>query len=233
MNQSRPGPVNPPAPEGLVVMTVKLATDKVRQRIGLEGKSKHPWVVPPHFMCFASKDASGEHLEVTIDMAGWTPSCEANFVGVTVDAITLSEDADLFTVAVAGAVTIAASCEDMDQDSLTYCTPGDTVWWRRSEDTQGFTTAPDIRTLSIVGTNTVVPSLSAADLAAIDPIFEAVRSLNYDDVVTVGDKTWTVAELKRKNRLWAASRGDGGPIGMLLAKGSYVQHEIRVLLAPS
>ena len=84
-----------------------------------------------------------------------------------------------------------------------------------------------------MGTNTAVPALRSDDLKRIDPIYDAMLGMRDDEIVEVGGKSWTVLELKRENKLWAASRGDGGPIGMLLAKGSFVQHEIRVLLAPS
>ena len=235
MNAARPGPVDPPAPEGLIVMTVRLATAKVRKAMGFTAKSQHEWHVPAHFMVFAAEtSSSGDYLDVCIDMAGWTPSCRARFVGVTVDTAILSSDSDLFTVAVAGAVTVAASCEDLEPNSLTYSTPGNTVWWTNKLDAVGFSSAPDgFKTLSLIGLPAQTPTLTHDQLISIDPLYAKVHNMDDETAIKYGEEETTVGVLKTTNRLWASCQRSGGAIGMLLAKGSFVQHEIRVLLAAS
>lgn len=233
MDERRPGPVNPPAPEGLITMTVKLNTNKVRQAIGINEKSQHEWIVPQYHLVFCdlNQQATGEHLEVTVDMRGWNENCSAKCVGVTIDNTILSDDFSLFTIAVAGAVTIAASCDDNEVDSITYTCTGDTLWWNNVLDVEGFSCAPQgLNTMKIVGKGVPIPVVTAAQLRAIDPIYADVGE-DDDAIVSYNGKNKTVAVLKQENLLWKVCAGQGGKLGMLLAKGNFNQHEVRVLLS--
>jgi len=205
----RPGPVDPPAPEGVIVLAVELATDAVRALLDIKSKSEHPWHVPAHYPVFAAvNDNSADHCRVTVDVSGATEHTNMRLVGVTLDTVLLDPHSSLFSVAVAGAVTVVAPCDD---DALAYAVPGEQLYWSPEADPVGYTTAP--------------AGLKTAKLRS------GARALHPDIAAWLDDETGTFPALHKPWIAAVLKHGRSRGLGLLLGKGSEQQNECRVLLS--
>lgn len=219
MDSRRPGPVDPPPPEHIVTMAVTLDDAQFGDA--------DLFVLPAHHLVFLRPTTN----TVVVDMS-LVDDLDGHMVaGVTLDMHEIARDHPEFSVAVAGAVTLVANCDD---DDFHGAMPGHTVYWKRAIDTAGFTTAPlNFRTVAMHAHPFNVPVLSPATLAKIDPFFAASRAAP-NKVWRLGATEVTVEAAMRKNPLWnlAMQHNLGGRIGLLLAKGGgdAQQHECRVLL---
>jgi len=209
----RPGPVDPPAPEGVIVMAVELATDVVRNKLGLSPACPRPWHVPAHYPVFAeallaSTSPEWPHCRVTVDITGAIDTTALRLVGVTLDTVELDAESPLFSVAVAGAVTVVAPCDD---GALAYAVPGEELYWSAAADKVGYTTAPEgLNTFTMMSTRGKLSEHVQQWLAG-----------NTDSLSAAGE-----AEVRQ-----VLASGHKRRLGMLLGKGSEQQNECRVLLS--
>lgn len=218
MDSRRPGPVNPPVPEHIVTMAVKLDDSQ------FQGDDN--FMLPAHHLVFFLPDKS----TVVVDMALVDEIEGCTVAGVTLDLQEIARDHPEFSVAVGGAVTIVANCDD---DDFHGAMPGHTVYWKQARDTAGFTTAPlTLRTLQMQAYPFNVPVVPVKVLKQVDPFFAA--SYNTPGTWRLGDTRVDSETAMQSNPLWnlATHYNLGGRIGLLLAKGGgdAQQHECRVLL---